>query len=101
MLRRIAGAVLALVFVCTIAACGQSLTMEKYQQISTGMTLEQVEAILGKGEEQASSGVDMPDMPGMSGGSMTSQTYAWQSGTRVVTISFMNGKVVAKAQAGL
>lgn len=61
------------------------------------MSVSSVEAILGKGESQASSSIDLGDY----GGNISSEVMTWQSGTKVISITFSNGKVMAKAQNGL
>jgi hypothetical protein len=60
------------------------------------MSVSQVESILGKGESQASSNVDL----GEYGGNVSSEVMIWQAGTKVISITFSNGKVMAKAQNG-
>lgn len=61
------------------------------------MSVSQVESILGKGESNASSSVDL----GEYGGNISSEVMTWQSGIKVITISFSNGGVMSKAQTGL
>ena len=61
--------------------------MDNFNKISDGMTISQVEAILGKGEAQASSA--------------DTQIINWQNSTKVISITFSNGKVMSKAQNGL
>lgn len=61
------------------------------------MSVSSVEAIFGKGESQASSSIDFGDY----GGNISSEVMTWQSGTKVISITFSNGKVMAKAQNGL
>jgi hypothetical protein len=61
------------------------------------MSVSLVEAILGKGESQASSNVDL----GEYGGNVSSEVITWQEGTNVISITFSNGTVMAKAQSGL
>lgn len=61
------------------------------------MSKSQVESILGQVESNASSSIDL----GEYGGNISSEVITWQSGMKVITITFSNGKVMAKAQAGL
>jgi hypothetical protein len=78
-------------------SCSGKLNKNNYDKISNDMSISQVESILGKGESQASSNVDL----GEYGGNISSEVMTWQSGTRVISITFSNGKVMAKAQNGL
>ena len=80
----------------TIAGCGGNpVTQSNYEKIKNGMSQSEVEAILGKGKEQASSG-------GNFGGiSMDGKSMVWQNGNEIITVMFMNGEVMSKAQVGL
>jgi hypothetical protein len=78
-------------------SCSGKLNKDNYDKISNDMSVSQVESILGKGESQASSNVDL----GEYGGNISSEVMTWQSGTKVISITFLNGKVMAKAQNGL
>ena len=80
-----------------LVSCSSKLNKDNYDKISTGMSVSQVESILGKGESEASSSVDL----GEYGGSISSEVMTWQSGLKVISITFSNGKVMAKAQNGL
>ncbi len=80
-----------------LVSCSGNLNKDNYEKISNGMSVSEVESILGKGESQASSNVDL----GEYGGNISSEVMTWQSGTKVISITFSNGKVMAKAQNGL
>ena len=80
-----------------LSSCSGKLNKDNYDKISNDMSISQVESILGKGESQASSNVDL----GEYGGNISSEVMTWQSGTKVISITFSNGKVMAKAQKGL
>jgi hypothetical protein len=80
-----------------LVSCSGHLNKDNYEKITNGMSVSQVESILGKGESQASSDVDL----GEYGGHISSEVMTWQSGMKVITITFSNGKVMAKAQTGL
>ncbi len=80
-----------------LVSCTGKLNKDNYDKISNDMSVSQVESILGKGESQASSSVDL----GEYGGNISSEVMTWQSGTKVISITFSNGKVMAKAQNGL
>ena len=80
-----------------LSSCSGKINSENYEKISNGMSKSQVESILGKGESQASSNVDL----GEYGGNISSEVMTWQSGLSVISITFSNGKVMSKAQTGL
>lgn len=80
-----------------LTSCSGKLNKDNYDKISNDMSISQVESILGKGESQASSNVDL----GEYGGNISSEVMTWQSGTKVISITFSNGKVMAKVQYGL
>jgi hypothetical protein len=88
---------LAIALSLFLFSCSGKLNKDNYDKISNGMSVSQVESILGKGESQASSSVDL----GEYGGNVSSEVMTWQSGTKVISITFSNGKVMAKAQNGL
>jgi hypothetical protein len=96
-------AVLALAF---STACAKSrLTKENYDRITTGMSPAEVESIMGKGTEQASSSVAIPqvNVGGVSvgGGNTSSRVLTWQEGRKVVSVTFVNDKMMTKTQFGL
>ena len=80
-----------------LAGCSGKINKDNYDKISNGMSVSQVESILGEGESQASSNVDLGDY----GGNVSSEVITWQKGTNVISITFSNGTVMAKAQSGL
>jgi hypothetical protein len=98
------------------SACAGKMTSENYAKVANGMTAAQVEAILGPGTEQASSGVAVPAMPalpagvptpapaagiGAPGTTVTTKVLVWQKGGKMITATFMNDQLVAKTQVGL
>lgn len=87
--------VLTLVFCLFLAGCGGPINQANYDKIQDGMSLSEVEAILGKGKEQASTG-------GSFGGfNMNSKTMVWQDGSKIISVGFLNGEVIGKSQIGL
>lgn len=80
---------------------GDLLTLANYNQIKVGMTVDEVEALIGPGE-MASSG------EGGEGASfLVITTYRWEwnstdlTDVRTVTISYENGSVSDMSQYGL
>lgn len=96
-----------LVSLClALTGCGASkLTKQNLAQIKNDMTLQQVEAILGSGSKQggdasnvgAQFGVDI----GASAPPPSTVDYLWERGTKSITVTFRNGKVVASKSSGL
>ena len=68
------------------------ITLDKFNQIQTGMTYEEVVAIIGEEGTVSSES---------SYGDYSSKIYSWSNGIANATISFTNGKVSAKSQVGL
>ena len=94
----------------SFAGCGKGISKSNYDKVNNGMTEAEVESILGKGEEQASAGVNVPSqsltIPGgvnvsVPGISSSVKVKKWQDGSKRITITFSDGKVMAKAQEGL
>lgn len=89
-----------------LAACSKSkMTMANYEKVATGMSQQDVEAILGPGKEQASTSVAVP---GASVAGVTvpatdtsARVLTWQDGSKIITVTFVNGKVMTKTQFGL
>jgi outer membrane protein assembly factor BamE (lipoprotein component of BamABCDE complex) len=86
-LPKLGAGALCLVISLSLISCGGSkLTQENFEKIQTGMTLVQVQAILGEPTE--SSSVDVAVFSG--------SVSKWKQGEVTITIQFVNGKVVAK-----
>ncbi len=68
------------------------ITIDKFNQIQTGMTYEEVVAIIGEEGTVSSES---------SFGDSSMKIYSWSNGIANATISFTNGKVSAKSQFGL
>jgi major membrane immunogen (membrane-anchored lipoprotein) len=95
--------VLAMSLVLT--GCGKSkITKENYDQIKNDMTLEDVEAILGKGTQTGGDGSLVGAQVGVdvTGGARPPSTveYVWESGKNSITVTFRRDKVVGKRSVG-
>ena len=77
-----------------ITGCGK-VTMENYDKINTGMTLAEVESILGKGEAESGGGVAVGDL------ALSGKAIMWGNDTKHIKITFANDKVTMKVQKGL
>ena len=102
---RLAGLIGLVVCCCLLTGCAKSkVTKENLDQINNGMTLEDVEAILGPGKLvgdgsliAAQAGVDV------TGGARPSSAveYVWESGNNSITVTFRHDKVVGKRSVGI
>lgn len=68
------------------------VTMDGYSQIRIGMTMNEVDYILGDYGEELSYA---------SSGGYSVATYAWRTGRRSIIVTFEDDKVAGRAQAGL
>lgn len=96
MMRRIVVALVLVGLVCGFAAgCGSKVSKSNYDKIANGMTVAEVEGIMGKGAEQAGAGGAIGDLAG------SAKVMTWKDGDKTITVTFVNGKVTAKAANGL
>jgi hypothetical protein len=83
-----------------VPACMNKVTKANYDKITNGMTLAEVEKVLGKGSLETGDGsnvagqfgVAMPQAPTSGGG----ETYTWEQGGNTITVTLRDGKVVHK-----
>ena len=97
-------ALLASILLLTLlTACESKVTLDNYNQINTGMTLVEVEKILGSGTEEVSHGGHNIGGGGLMSGASSNpdRTYIWEDGPRKIILTFAEGKLVAKNQTGL
>ncbi|GJM25547.1 MAG: hypothetical protein DHS20C16_19620 [Phycisphaerae bacterium] len=71
------------------------VSQENYDKISTGMTVEEVEGILGSGETEGGGGVAIGDVE------LSGKVMHWGSDAKGIKVTFANGKVVTKSHQGL
>jgi hypothetical protein len=103
------GKVLLLLALCLLlAGCRKSkLTQENFDKIKNGMTLKEVEAILGEGTSQGGDGANVAAQFGVdvSGGvqqqAPAATDYVWEGDKKKITVTFKQGKVVNKTSSGL
>lgn len=93
--RKVAGVAVLGLILLAVSGCGGKVSKSNYDKIETGMTLSQVEAILGTGTEKAGVAGAVGNLTG-SGKVMT-----WGDEKKSITVTFANDKVVAKTQQGL
>jgi hypothetical protein len=78
-----------------LAGCGSKVTKSNFDQIKIGMTVAQVEAILGKGTESAGAAGTVAGLTG------SGKVVTWKDGEKTITVTFANDKVVLTAASGL
>jgi outer membrane protein assembly factor BamE (lipoprotein component of BamABCDE complex) len=81
--------------VITLAGCGNKVTKSNFDQIKAGMTLAQVEAILGKGTESTGAAGAIGNLAG------SAKVVTWKDVDKTITVTFANDKVVLTASSGL
>lgn len=69
-----------------ILACGSKVTAENFEKIQTGMSQQDVVALLGEPTQSYAF-----DIAGLSGAAAT-----WREGETTISIQFFNGKVQAR-----
>lgn len=105
-------AVVTFVFLAfSLPGCGgRGVSKGNFDKINNGMSEAEVDGILGKGEEQASAGVNLPGQPlnipggvnvSLPGISASVKVKKWHEGDRSITVTYSDGKVVSKTQSGL
>jgi hypothetical protein len=96
--------VLVLLGCLLLPACQSKVNKVNYEKVKEGMTLEEVEKILGKGNKEtgdgsnvaAQFGVALPSAPTSGGGDV----YTWESGNNTIRLTFRDGKLVHKHATG-
>jgi hypothetical protein len=94
---------LALCACVLLIACESKVSREKFDKVQVGMTLAQVEDLLGSGSDDTSDGgltVNSAGVPDISKGA-ADKTYVWKAGSGRIVITFSKGKVVQKQATGL
>lgn len=84
-----------------LAGCESKVTNDNFNQITTGMSLAQVEAILGKGENVTPTGMSVSGAGIASSSSSKDDMYSWKDQGAEITVTIRDGKVVAKGKAGM
>src|SRR5262249_1136175 len=100
---------LVLLLACLLAGgCAKKVTKANFDKIATGMTLKEVEGLLGKGQKEEGDGSGVPAQFGVDVGGLSVQVggkgidrYVWESGDKKITVYIKDGKVTGKDQKGL
>ena len=96
--------VLILLVCLLLPACKSKVNKANYEKVKEGMSLEEVEKILGKGDKETGDGsnvagqfgVAIPSAPTSGGGDV----YTWESGNNTIRLTFRDGKLVHKNATG-
>jgi|SoiMethySBSTD1v2_1073268.scaffolds.fasta_scaffold428536_2 hypothetical protein len=102
LIRGVAAALGLILAAVLMPGCEAAVSDESYDQITVGMTFDQVKNILGEGTKEDVSGVTISS-GGIAGGSAntpTTKTYSWKSGGKQIIIEFKDEKVLNKRKAG-
>jgi len=89
---------LLLAFLMTFVLVGCSkpgVSKSNYDKVENGMTLAEVEEILGTGKKGSSVAGAVGELSGKGA------AYVWEDGDKKITVFFKDDKVVKKAQVGL
>ena len=86
-----------------LAGCNKKITQANYDKIQPGMSLSEVQKMLGKGEREDGPGGVNIGATGISGnsGSRGDDVYVWSAGDAEVHVTIRDGKVVDKSGKGL
>ena len=91
----VSGVLLLALVSMTVMGCGSKVSKENYEKIKDGMSLADVEKLLGEGEVQGGAAGAIANLGG------SAKMYKWTDGDKVITITFVNDKVSLKASSGL
>lgn len=99
---RSAIAVLVAAALLALAACEKKVDQAHFDRVNTGMSLAEVEKIMGKGAKQDVGGVSISGS-GIAGGKSSNAqvTYIWQDGQREIAVTFQDDKVISKNKSGM
>ena len=93
--RAVAASCLAFLLVACVAGCASKITQANYDKIETGMTVGEVEDLLGMGQIEESGSLAVP------GFNLSAKVMVWRSDSKWIRIIFEDDKVVTKSQMGL
>lgn len=85
-----------------LAACQQKVNDANFKKLAQGMTMREVEMLLGKGEKQVEEGTSIGGA-GLAERSKSSEklsTYLYKEDSREITVTFKDGKVVDMNKRG-
>jgi hypothetical protein len=100
-IRRVVLVLVAALCLLPLVGCEEKITVESFDKIQTGMTIYEVEKIMGgKGtmEERSGSNISSGGIATGSGGA-TEQVYSWRKANKEITVTVKDGKVLRKGKS--
>ncbi|HEY7326458.1 MAG TPA: hypothetical protein VH592_02385 [Gemmataceae bacterium] len=102
--RKCARFVVVLLMCLLLPACQSKVNKANFDKVKEGMTLEEVEKVLGKGSKETGDGsnvagqfgVAIPSAPTSGSGDV----YTWESNSSTIRLTFRDGKLVHKSATG-
>lgn len=86
----------AILLLPLLVACENKITDENFAKLETGMTIAQVEAILGSGTDDSVGGYDIGGGGLVSGsGRSTRKTYSWEGEDFEIIVDFDKGEIIS------
>lgn len=87
--------------VTPMAGCEEKVSADKFALLSQGMTLHDVEKVMGgKGERQEVSGMSVSAAGVAGGATSTQEIWVWKAGRKEISVTMVGGKVGAIAKSG-
>ena len=86
---------------CVLGGCEAQVSSDTYAQLQPGMTLSDVERIMGgKGTRQEVAGMSISAAGIGSTGGSPPEVWVWKSNRREISVTMSGGKVVSFSKAG-
>ncbi|MGQ0656883.1 MAG: outer membrane protein assembly factor BamE domain-containing protein [Chromatiales bacterium] len=94
-------------FSLALTGCGSKINKTNANMVNTGMTEQEVTDLLGPPSETTE--FNVPDLGALTGGNTSempgilkgAKHSVWREDQKVIMITFVNGKVIAKQASGL
>ena len=80
--------------VAVLGGCGSKVSRSNLDKVVNGMTVTQVEDILGKGAVESTG-------TSIGGLALSGEVRIWQDGDKIIKVTFKDGKVTGKSSEGL
>lgn len=92
----------ALALAAILSGCGPKLDQASYDKIQNGMTLREVERILGgRGEDETAAGMSIGSSGLTDNRKAAQNVFRWKKGTANIVVIFRDDKVISKTSEGL
>ena len=85
-----------------LAGCEKKVTQENFDKIQVGMTLAEVQLILGDGllEEASGTSLGIGGLPERSSDDLDDRTYSWEEENKIIVVRIIDDKVTSKRKQG-